>query len=207
MRALMTIAEGAGLTFFHGTSSARLPSIMQHGLTPHTDPGSRNRNNASTINGWTEKNVYLSTSATEAQRYAEMEANHTGGTPVVLAVTVPDQSKLVPDDDFIIDATTIVMAQENGWEPEGDAWDISNAHEASDNYSGISQAVQIALVAPLERIADAAYYDVPYARRLKDAVLKAMQTPWQEALAARWNNGSVAYQGAIPPGMLSIVRK
>ncbi len=94
-------------TFYHGTTSRHLDTIEKVGLQPQPDPVSGLRGNNSTVPGYTEHNVYLTTSLMFARAYANVqvrndEKNGIEGTySVVFEVQIPDPLKLFPDDDLM----------------------------------------------------------------------------------------------------------
>lgn len=88
---------------YHGTTDKHLSQIERFGLVPQKETDSVMRGNNSTIDGYTQKNIYLTVDPILAQLYANSQASRQGGNPVVFEVRIPDPSKLVADDDHILD--------------------------------------------------------------------------------------------------------
>jgi hypothetical protein len=175
--------------FYHGTSSSRMQTIKSNGLTPQTDVASFSRGNSSTINGWTDKCIYITTDKTIAKRYAVNETKFSGGNPVILEVDLMDSSKLHVDDDFIIDYVYKQFAAENGVVTD----DVDEAIEASDNITGILLGMNIIFTGSLSEVAEECYNDIEYAKRMKQYAIKAAKMDWHNSLP------NIAYMGIIPP--------
>ena len=91
-----TALTGRGkLVMFHGTSKARWRMIERKGLKP----GASNDVYIDLVTGWSDKNVYLTFSHTNAENYATRQALKDRSEAVVLRVEVPDISNLVADED------------------------------------------------------------------------------------------------------------
>jgi hypothetical protein len=85
------------LTLFHGTSMRRAGAVLKTGLRP----SQRGSVYSDMINGYSQKNVYLASSAAEAANYATREAVNDGSEAAVLEVTLTPMMvmKLLPDED------------------------------------------------------------------------------------------------------------
>lgn len=91
-----TALTGRGkLVMFHGTSKARWRMIESKGLRP----GASDDVYMDLVSGWSDKNVYLTFSHTNAENYATRQAIKDSSEAVVLRVEVPDISNLVADED------------------------------------------------------------------------------------------------------------
>ena len=90
-----TDPSATDLVAYHGTSSELAKNILSKGLRP----GRSQYSYVDQVKGWSEGNVYLSISPTEAENYATRAAIWYGGKPTVLRVTVPDTTKIVADED------------------------------------------------------------------------------------------------------------
>jgi hypothetical protein len=91
-----TALTGRGkLVMFHGTSKARWRIIESKGLRP----GASNDVYIDLVTGWSDKNVYLTFSHTNAENYATRQAIKDKSEAVVLRVEVPDVANLVADED------------------------------------------------------------------------------------------------------------
>lgn len=183
--------------FYHGTSTARMRSIMSNGLVPQKNAMSFNRGNSSTIQGWTEKSIYLTTDRNKAEKYAKSEVSFSGGKAAILAIDVPDKSKLHVDDDFIIDYVYKQFAAENGVITD----DVNEAIESSDNITGILLGMNIVFVGSLSKIADECYNDIEYAKRMRQYAMTAAKMDWHMSLPC------VAYMGTIPPQNIREIEK
>lgn len=83
------------LVFYHGTSDKRLPGIKAKGLRPGSTPETY----VDLVAGYSEHNVYLATTVTEAENYATRAAVDDNGKAVVLRVVVRDPTHLIMDED------------------------------------------------------------------------------------------------------------
>lgn len=102
------------LALFHGTSTALLPSIREHGLRPARHPRQRSDKTFSTMAG-----VYLSTRY-DVGTYASMAAAQHGGDPVILTVRrTLDELEPDPDDEHLQWATS-AMQWITPWVPTSD---------------------------------------------------------------------------------------
>ena len=90
-----TDPSATDLVAYHGTSSNLANNILSKGLRP----GRSQYSYVDQVEGWSEGNVYLSISPTEAENYATRAAIWYGGKPTVLRITVPDTTKIVADED------------------------------------------------------------------------------------------------------------
>ena len=63
-------------------------------------PGVRDESYADLIPGYSNKNVYLTFSVSEAENYATRESIWNGGSPLVIRVEIPDPTKIVADEDY-----------------------------------------------------------------------------------------------------------
>ena len=90
-----TNPSATDLVAYHGTSSELAKNILSKGLRP----GKSQYSYVDQVEGWSEGNVYLSISPTDAENYATRAAIWYGGKPTVLRVTVPDPANIVADED------------------------------------------------------------------------------------------------------------
>jgi hypothetical protein len=96
------------LVLYHGTSSSVLDRIKTVGLKPIDSKElektylSNYRGNNSTINEHTENNIYLTANKQLAIMYAKNQAKVRKDTPILIKVSIPNISKLIVDDDYII---------------------------------------------------------------------------------------------------------
>jgi hypothetical protein len=91
-----TTETGIGpLVMFHGTSTNMWKVIKHKGLVP----GHRKSKYIDLVAGYSENNVYLAFSHKNAENYATRQALWDKSEPIVLSVTVPDYTKLWPDED------------------------------------------------------------------------------------------------------------
>lgn len=79
---------------FHGTSMAKWKKIKKEGLKYGVGPDYNDK-----IKGHSEYNVYLTTDLADARKYAVRAAG--SGVSVVLEVTIPDNAKIVFDEDAL----------------------------------------------------------------------------------------------------------
>jgi hypothetical protein len=85
------------IIMYHGTSRIRYEEIKRIGLRPGKTGDVYN----DLIAGYSDHNVYLATNAKGAEFYGKRQAKKDNDTAyVILKVTVPDNSKLMPDDQF-----------------------------------------------------------------------------------------------------------
>jgi hypothetical protein len=85
------------IVMFHGTSARRWKKIQKTGLRP----GFTGETYVDLVPGYSDKNVYLTFSHATAENYATRQAIKDGGTAMVLKVTVPDYTRLLPDEDVM----------------------------------------------------------------------------------------------------------
>ena len=83
------------LYLYHGTGTKRWDEIKKRGLVP----GSGGTEYSDLVKGWSENNIYLTSSPSGAENYASRAAAWGYGDPIVLKIEVPDISKLVADED------------------------------------------------------------------------------------------------------------
>lgn len=85
------------LVMFHGTSMERASAILRTGLHPNE----RESVYSDMIDGYSNKNVYLTSDAAEAANYATREAVNDGSEAAVLEVILTPMmiTKLLPDED------------------------------------------------------------------------------------------------------------
>lgn len=106
---IKTLSTKDDIVMYHGTTKKCIDSISRFGLRPidtnelKTTINSKNRGNNSTIANHTEKNIYLTPNRTLAIQYAKSQAKYRNDIPVLCTVIIPDTSKLMLDDDVIID--------------------------------------------------------------------------------------------------------
>lgn len=81
--------------FYHGTSQPRAEQIVRKGLRPGNSPDTY----SDLVPGYSDLNVYLSSSAEGARNYASRAAVQDKDKAAVLQVQVPDWTRLVPDED------------------------------------------------------------------------------------------------------------
>lgn len=83
------------ITMYHGTSESRLEIIKREGLRP----GNTGEVYIDVIPGYSEHNIYLTTTPKVAEYYAKRQMIKDGDDAwVVLEVQVPDVSKIIADD-------------------------------------------------------------------------------------------------------------
>lgn len=86
------------VTMYHGTSSAAWEEIKTKGLRPGKADGVY----ADLVPGYSEHNVYLTTSSKTAEFYGKRQAKKDGSPNyVILSVKVPDLAKLSADDSLV----------------------------------------------------------------------------------------------------------
>lgn len=93
-----TIVKGGQskpMTFYHGTSNKRLAGIKTKGLVPGSTPEAY----SDLVSGYSEHNIYLSTTVTQAENYATRAAVDDRAKAVVLKVVVHDLTKIIVDED------------------------------------------------------------------------------------------------------------
>jgi hypothetical protein len=110
--------EDGNLYFYHGTNRKSAVNIMKVGLRPMDTKNimvtnrfsddmktkSMFRGNSSTIQGYTDNNIYLTPSINVAKSYAWRQTTFKEDpedSPIVLKVMIPDPSKLLIDDDVM----------------------------------------------------------------------------------------------------------
>lgn len=89
------IVQNKSFVFYHGTSEKQYEEIKIKGLLP----GNGDSAYSDLIQGYSEYNIYLTTSVATAQNYATRAAVYKGGKAVVLKVKVNDPARLIPDED------------------------------------------------------------------------------------------------------------
>ena len=104
------------ITLYHGTSAKRADMILKQGLMPGKVPEVY----GDLIPGYSEHNLYLSTSVSEAENYASRAAIDDRSRAVVLKVTVRDLDKLILDEDSMNWMVTV--------DPEGNDVEIHFKH-------------------------------------------------------------------------------
>jgi hypothetical protein len=87
------------VTFYHGTSKKRWETIRVKGLRPGSPTGFGPDPYADQIRGYSDKNIYLTSSIPEAEKYATRAATLDKSTSVVLAVVVRDLTRFRLDED------------------------------------------------------------------------------------------------------------
>lgn len=83
------------MTFYHGTSVSNYRKIQKEGLRP----GHGDSSYSDLIPGYSDLNVYLSTTKEGAANYASRSSIYNRSDAAILKVTVRDTSKFVPDED------------------------------------------------------------------------------------------------------------
>lgn len=118
------------LTFYHGTSLKRWSRIEKSGLNPGNAPEVY----VDLVPGFSEKNVYLTTSVETAENYATRAAIDDRSQAVVLKVIIRDPTKLRPDEDSM------------GWitvtDPDGDEVEVHFRHNNWRSWPNASQIHQ-----------------------------------------------------------------
>lgn len=90
------IAKGTDtMVFYHGTSEKRLPNIKAKGLNPGNAPFIY----VDLVPNYSEHNVYLAATVTDAENYATRAAVDDASKAVVLKVIVRDVTKITLDED------------------------------------------------------------------------------------------------------------
>ncbi|UOL51240.1 hypothetical protein [Vibrio phage XZ1] len=83
-------------TFYHGTSTAYIESMLKFGLKPN--PGETQFDNIEHAD-----KVFITTELDKAMFHATHSANRNNSFPVIIEIRIPDESKLVSDYDVVID--------------------------------------------------------------------------------------------------------
>lgn len=83
------------MTFYHGTSMKRWKNVKTKGLSPGNTPETY----IDLVDGYSDKNVYLTTSVSVAENYATRASIDDRADAVVLKVIVKDPTKFVVDED------------------------------------------------------------------------------------------------------------
>ena len=83
------------VVMFHGTSAERWYDIQKKGLRP----GKFKNAYVDQVEGWSNKNVYLTFDHVVAENYATRQAIIDNSDAAVLRVEIPDFTKLMPDED------------------------------------------------------------------------------------------------------------
>lgn len=166
-------------TFYHGTSALRWETIKVKGLRPGSAHGLPEDRYSDYIKGYSDKNVYLTKSISEAEKYATRSAHADDSSAVVLSVEINDFGRFVMDEDhaamFWLDINDGVH---DGWPPD----------EAEA--SGFLKFMYA--------------YKSPTWRKLPiaDAINSHFQAKIMDNLK---KHGTVAYRGAIAPNKLRVV--
>lgn len=85
------------IVFYHGTTLARAETILSKGLMPGNEPEAY----IDLIPGYSEYNVYLTTSPNTAMFYAKRAVQKEGGSWAILKILDIDQNRLTADDGFV----------------------------------------------------------------------------------------------------------
>ncbi len=83
-------------TFYHGTSTTFIESMLKFGLKPN--PGETQFDNIEH-----QDKVFITTELDKAMFHATHSANKNNSFPVIIELRIPDESKLVSDYDVVID--------------------------------------------------------------------------------------------------------
>lgn len=105
---------------YHGTSAKRWDTIKVKGLKPGSPTGFGEDPYIDQVKGYSDRNIYLSSSIPEAEKYATRAAIVDRSKAVVLAVTVNDFTR------FLLDEDTAGVLELDGWRYQfsGDAYQI-----------------------------------------------------------------------------------
>jgi len=88
----------SGLIAYHGTSIKRWEQIKKIGLAPNK----QGKAYSNQVEGWSDKNVYLTFDPATAENYATRQALWDGTKKaIVLKIIIPDPAKIVADEDFL----------------------------------------------------------------------------------------------------------
>ena len=85
--------------YWHGTTDRFLSSIQKYGLAPGLGE-SKYKNNPLVKSDQIKPYIYISDQLNMARNHANHAAIMLGGKPIVIKLTIPDPSKLVPDYDM-----------------------------------------------------------------------------------------------------------
>ena len=167
------------VAMYHGTSSNRWKDIQRKGL----QPGRVGEAYVDLVPGYSDKNVYLSFSHAEAENYATRQAIKDGGKAIVLRVTVPDYTKLRPDEDKM---TTV---------------ELSKPYRASK--VGLKSDTEQEFTSLHPRT----YYDWLDAGNVEISDPESLKAEMEAGVASQvkrsLRSGTAAYKGFIPPKFIS----
>lgn len=90
-------ANNKNIIFYHGTTLERAEQILSKGMIPGNEPAAY----VDLIPGYSDKNVYLTTSPNTAMFYAKRAVSKEGGTWAILKITGIDQNRLTADDGLV----------------------------------------------------------------------------------------------------------
>lgn len=191
-----TALTGRGkLVMFHGTSKARWNIIEQKGLRPSSGGDVY----ADLVEGWSEHNVYLTFSHSNAENYATRQAIKDGSDAVVLRVEVPDISKLVADEDafgmFRPDRNYSVKVKYRG---EDRFYDYEFV-KGDDPYKSENELHNIRLL--LMVINQGRLVMDDDGKALYKDVMNYLRTT---AAKGSLRGGTIAYRGTIPPKFIQL---
>lgn len=165
--------------FYHGTSALRWETIKVKGLRPGSPHGLPEDRYTDYIKGYSDKNVYLTTSIPEAEKYAVRSAQADGSTGVVLSVEVNDFTRFTLDEDNA-----------------GNVW-VDNSDKIQlgpyNNLDDVQVFYNFKSLPFIERV-----FGKSEADRVRNHFLARMMTGLK-------GNKTIAYKGVIPPNKLKVV--
>ena len=177
------------LVMFHGTSIARWNIIQKKGLRPGAGDVYYDQ-----VKGWSDKNVYLTFSHSNAENYATRQAIKDGSDAAVLRVEVPDFTRLVTDEDSF----DMFMPQRKykiqKMYRNGDKMSEPEEIELGDGHD-ISPKVLMFWFSDNSIVMD------DDAKALYKEMMSFLSSELQKKSL---KNGSVAYRGFIPPKFIHL---
>ena len=168
---------------YHGTSEKKwLGGIKTKGLRPGRPTSVGGDPYADQIPGYSEKNVYLTSSIPEAEKYATRASSYDHSPAVVLRVEVNDLTKFVLDED----AAGIL----NGFDPEDD----------TTYFFGGTHVTKFPPTAdrPWETYGEEDWRKSPNAEKIESLFQ-------QKFLKGLRKQKTIAYRGSIPPNKIKVI--
>ena len=178
------------IVMFHGTSGTLWKKIQKQGLRP----GATGESYGDLIPGYSNENVYLALSHAEAENYATRQAINNRSTAVVLRVTVPDYTRLRPDEDQM------------GYESLDRPYRLHIKREFSIPGTDLEPGQLVQNVHPrsvLDSLHRNVYEDTPELAAFEIAVHNMIASMVKKSIAGS-SGGTVAYKGIIRPQYIEL---
>jgi len=178
------------IVMFHGTSGTLWKKIQKQGLRP----GATGESYGDLVPGYSDENVYLALSHAEAENYATRQAINNRSTAVVLKVTVPDYTRLRPDEDQM------------GWVTLDRPYRLHVKKEFARYDADLEAGTEVQSIHPrntLDSLHRNVYEDTPEFAAFEVAVHNVIADMTKRSITGT-SGGTVAYKGVIRPQYIEL---